>query len=91
LTLLIAAIIVFCFTAILTVAGVGAAFGVIPFLYWLGFQLKEATATALLLNCLSMSFASWKQELSIGLRVGFIAPDISVQHSGGRCGFWGGY
>ena len=59
LPLVIAAIIVFCFTAILTVAGVGAAFGVIPFLYWLGFPLKEAMATALLLNCLSMSFASW--------------------------------
>ena len=59
LPLLIAAIIVFCFTAVLTVAGVGAAFGVIPFLYWLGFPLKEAMATALLLNCLSMSFASW--------------------------------
>lgn len=59
LSLVIAAIIVFCFTAILTVAGVGAAFGVIPFLFWLGFPLKEAMATALLLNCLSMSFASW--------------------------------
>ena len=159
MTLLIAAIIVFCFTAILTVAGVGAAFAVIPFLFWLGFQLKEAAATALLLNCLSMSFASrtfirnnllnfrtaipiiivasvfsfigayctqfvarnillwlfagflvfaaaimifyrpqqktaqhsWKQELSIGLLVGFIVPDISVQHSGGRCGLGGGY
>jgi uncharacterized protein len=59
LSLVIAAIIVFSFTAVLTVAGVGAAFGVIPFLYWLGFPLREAMATALLLNCLSMSFASW--------------------------------
>jgi len=59
LPLVIAALIVFCFTTILTIAGVGAAFGVIPFLYWLGFPLKEAMATALLLNCLSMSFASW--------------------------------
>jgi uncharacterized protein len=57
-TLFFAAIIVFCFTAILTVAGVGAAFAVIPFLFWFGFELKEAMATALLLNCLSMSFAS---------------------------------
>jgi len=155
LTLLIAVIIVFCFTSILTVAGVGAAFAVIPFLFWLGFQLKEAMATVLLLKCLSMSFASktvirnnlmnfrtaipiiivasvfspigayctqfvdrnillwffagllvfatsimifyrpqqktathsWKQKLSIGLLVGLIAPDISVQQSGGRCGF----
>jgi len=59
LPLAIAAVIVFCFTTVLTIAGVGAAFGVIPFLYWLGFPLKEAMATALLLNCLSMSFASW--------------------------------
>lgn len=59
MSLIIAAVIVFCFTSILTVAGVGAAFAVIPFLFWLGFPLKEAMATALLLNCLSMSFASW--------------------------------
>lgn len=57
-TLLIAALIVFCFTAVLTIAGVGAAFSIIPFFYWMGFPLKEAMATALLLNCLSMSFAS---------------------------------
>ena len=57
-TLLIAALIVFCFTTMLTIAGVGAAFGIIPFLFWLGFPLKEAMATALLLNSLSMSFAS---------------------------------
>ena len=57
-TLIIAALIVFCFTAVLTIAGVGAAFGIIPFLFWLEFPLKEAMATALLLNSLSMSFAS---------------------------------
>ena len=57
-TLFIAALIVFCFTAVLTIAGVGAAFGIIPLLFWLGFSLKEAMATALLLNSFSMSFAS---------------------------------
>ncbi len=57
-TLFIAALIVFCFTAVLTIAGVGAAFSIIPFLFWLGYPLKEAMATALLLNSLSMSFAS---------------------------------
>jgi len=56
--LTVAALIVFSFTTILTIAGVGAAFGIIPFLYWLGFPLTEAMATALLLNSLSMSFAS---------------------------------
>jgi len=58
LSLIIAALIVFCFTAVLTIAGVGAAFSIIPFLFWFGFSLKEAMATALLLNSLSMSFAS---------------------------------
>lgn len=58
LSFILAALIVFCFTAVLTIAGVGAAFGIIPFLFWLGFPLKEAMATALLLNSLSMSFAS---------------------------------
>lgn len=56
--LLIGALIVFGFTAILTPAGVGAAFSIIPFLYWLGFPLKEAMATCLLLNTISMSFAA---------------------------------
>jgi uncharacterized membrane protein YfcA len=58
ITLTIAALIVFAFTVVLTIAGVGAAFSIIPFLFWLGFPLKEAMATALLLNSLSMSFAS---------------------------------
>jgi uncharacterized membrane protein YfcA len=58
ITLIIAALIVFCLTTLLTIAGVGAAFSIIPFLYWFGIPLKEAMATALLLNSLSMSFAS---------------------------------
>ena len=58
IVLLIAALIVFGFTAILTPAGVGAAFSIIPFLYWLGFPLTEAMATCLLLNSISMSFAT---------------------------------
>ena len=57
-TLLIAALIVFVFTAVLTIAGVGAAFSIIPFFFWMGLPLKEAMATALLLNSLSMGFAS---------------------------------
>jgi uncharacterized protein len=57
-TLTIAALLVFLFTSILTIAGVGAAFIIIPTFYWLGIPLTEAMAIALLLNAISMSFAS---------------------------------
>jgi uncharacterized membrane protein YfcA len=56
---IIASLIVFSFTTILTIAGVGAAFIIIPAFYWLGVPLKEAMATALLLNGISMAIASF--------------------------------
>ncbi len=46
------------FTTVLTVAGVGSAFIVIPTFYWLGVPLTEAMAIGLLLNAISMTFAS---------------------------------
>ena len=49
-TVLLAALLVFLFTTVLTVAGVGAAFIIIPTFYWLGIPLTEAMAVALLLN-----------------------------------------
>ncbi len=58
LTLLVAAALVFVFTTVLTIAGLGAAFIIIPTFYWLGIPLTEAMAIALLLNSISMSFAS---------------------------------
>jgi uncharacterized protein len=57
-TVLLASLFVFLFTTVLTVAGVGAAFVIIPTFYWLGIPLTEAMAVALLLNAISMSFAS---------------------------------
>ena len=57
-TLLVASLIVFGFTTVLTIAGVGAAFIIIPAFFWLGVPLKEAMATALLLNGISMTIAS---------------------------------
>ena len=57
-TLLTASLLVFLFTTVLTIAGVGAAFIVIPTFYWLGIPLTEAMAIGLLLNAISMSFAS---------------------------------
>jgi len=58
LTIIVASIIVFIFTTVLTMAGIGAAFIIIPTFYWLGIPLKEAMAIALLLNGFSMIFAS---------------------------------
>lgn len=58
-TILIASALVFVFTTVLTIAGVGAAFIIIPTFYWLGIPLTEAMAVALLLNAISMSFASF--------------------------------
>jgi uncharacterized membrane protein YfcA len=57
-TTILAAALVFVFTTALTIAGVGAAFIVIPTFYWLGVPLTEAMAIGLLLNAISMSFAS---------------------------------
>jgi len=58
MTLWIAAIVTFVFTTVLTIAGVGAAFVLIPVFLGLGIDIHEAMATALLLNALSMSVAS---------------------------------
>ena len=57
-TIIIGSILVLLFTTVLTIAGVGAAFIIIPTFYWLGIPLKEAMAVALLLNTFSMAFAS---------------------------------
>jgi uncharacterized membrane protein YfcA len=57
-TLITASLLVFIFTTVLTIAGVGSAFIVIPTFYWLGVPLTEAMAIGLLLNAISMTFAS---------------------------------
>jgi len=46
------------FSAVLSMAGLGAAFLFVPFFYWLGVPLVEATALGLLLNFVSLAFAS---------------------------------
>ena len=50
--------VVLLFSAVLSMAGLGAAFLFVPFFYWLGVPLAEAMPTALLLNCVSLAFAS---------------------------------
>ena len=54
----LAGIITFGFTALLTIAGVGAAFILIPVFLALGIEVHTAMATALLLNAVGMSVAS---------------------------------
>jgi len=58
ITYFIAGIITFIFTTVLTIAGVGAAFILIPIFLALKIPLREAMATALLLNSIAMIFAS---------------------------------
>jgi len=56
----VAALFTFAFTTALTIAGVGAAFILIPVFDGLGIPLREAMSTALLLNCTAMIFASYR-------------------------------
>jgi len=55
---IVAGVITFFFTTLLTIAGVGAAFILIPIFIALGIDIHAAMATALLLNALAMIFAS---------------------------------
>ena len=69
---LISAALVFAFSGLLAMAGLGAAFLFVPFFYYLGVPLAEATPTALLLNVVSLLFATinyWRGHL-INWRVG---------------------
>lgn len=69
---LISAVLVFIFSGLLAMAGLGAAFLFVPLFYYLGVPLAEATPTALLLNVVSLLFATinyWRGKL-INWRVG---------------------
>ena len=57
---IVAGAITFLFTTLLTIAGVGAAFILIPVFVALGIDIRVAMATALLLNAIAMSFASYR-------------------------------
>jgi uncharacterized membrane protein YfcA len=58
-TVLLAGLLTFIFTALLTIAGVGAAFILIPVFIALHIDIHVAMAVALLLNSIAMSFASY--------------------------------
>jgi len=57
---LVAGLITFVFTALLTIAGVGAAFILIPVFIALGIEIHVSMSTALLLNSIAMIFASYR-------------------------------
>lgn len=68
----ISAVLVFVFSGLLAMAGLGAAFLFVPLFYYLGVPLAEAAPTALMLNVVSLMFATinyWRGKL-INWRVG---------------------
>ncbi len=70
---ILSAVIVFLFSGLMAMAGLGAAFLFVPLFYYLGVPLAKATPTALLLNVVSLMFAAfnyWRGKL-INWRVGF--------------------
>jgi uncharacterized protein len=76
---LITAPVVFLFSGLLAMAGLGAAFLFVPFFYYLGVPFAEVVPVALLLNAISLSFATvnyWRGGLidwRIALPVGIVA------------------
>lgn len=71
-------------TIVLTLAGVGAAFILIPIYMSLGVELHAAMSTALLLNCIAITFASvnfarerlilWKTAFPILIAATILSP-----------------
>jgi uncharacterized membrane protein YfcA len=77
---ILSAVIVFLFSGLLAMAGLGAAFLFVPLFYYLGVPLAEATPTALLLNVVSLMFAAfnyWRGKL-INWRVGLPVLIVAV-------------
>jgi uncharacterized protein len=80
ITYIISAILVFIFSGLLAMAGLGAAFLFVPLFYYLGVPLAEAAPTALLLNVVSLLFATinyWRGKL-INFRVGLPVLIVAV-------------
>lgn len=80
---IISSILVFVFSGLLAMAGIGAAFLFVPLFYYLVVPLAEATPTALLLNVVSLMFAAanyWRGKLihwRMGLPVLIVAVILS--------------
>lgn len=70
--LAVSAVLVFVFSGLMSMAGIGAAFLFVPLFYYLGVPLAEATPVALLLNVVSLFFAAityWRGGL-VNVRIG---------------------
>ncbi len=84
----IAAVVTFVLTTLLSMAGVGAAFVLIPMFLALGVELHSAMATALLLSAIAMAIASvtfirmglveWRMVVPM-LVIAVIASPLGVQ------------
>lgn len=81
--LLAAGAVTFAFTTVLTVAGVGAAFILIPAFIALGIEIHAAMATALLLNAVALTVASIRNgrrgfiDYRLGLPILLVAAVLS--------------
>ncbi len=60
MSILFAGAVTLLFTTVLTIAGVGAAFILIPVFIALGIEIHQAMATALLLNAVAMTIATYR-------------------------------
>ncbi len=81
--LAVSAVLVFAFSGVMAMAGIGAAFLFVPLFYYLGVPLAEATPVALLLNVVSLVVAVvtyWRAglvNLQIGLPMMVVAVALS--------------
>jgi uncharacterized membrane protein YfcA len=79
---------VFVLSGVLSMAGLGAAFIFVPLFYYMGVALPQATSTALLLNVVSLVFATanyWRGKL-INWRIGIpiMVTAVGLAQVGGR-------
>lgn len=92
MTLLMAALATFLFTSVGSIAGVGAAFILVPVFVGLGFEIHTAMATALLLNAVGAAFSSaryarkglivWRTAVPILVAASLLAPLGAVMGRG---------
>lgn len=78
--LILSAALVFTFSGLMSMAGLGAAFLFVPLFYYMGVPLPEATATALLLNVVSLLFATinyWRGGL-VNFKIGLPVLSMAV-------------
>ncbi len=76
----VSAVLVFVFAGLMAMAGIGAAFLFVPLFFYLGVPLAQATPTALLLNVVSLLFAStnyWRARL-VNFRIGLPMLAVAV-------------